>query len=747
MGKKRYKIISTFEEVRQIVAWCKETGYASIDFETKATGPEGPLTSKGDKKPVGFQYKKDEPTILGVSFQPGAGYAIPLFHKDSCFTRKEAKKILKYFGKHICENANVIKVAFNLKFEYKWFLRYGIRMRGRLFDAMLAKYLLEETPPSDLKSLVKSLLPEFADYEDEVHGMIAKYKGWGNIPIKSLSKYCVLDCDLTLRLMLVLERLLWKHKFYDLFRNMCMMQTRVLAESEFVGMVIDKPYLAEVEKEQGKKIAITHDLLKKEKVIKKFQKWRVQSHIEKLITKTKEEIKLIKKGKPLKPGKEPMKNVDMAVRNRYEKISRYIAGELVSKNEVVDDVNFASPNQMIELLFTSPKGLGFKIIKYTKDKETKQETDRPSTDEEVLLELRLIDKTGFIQNLLDYRELTKMHSTYMVGILDKLTKHNTLHGNYFIHGTVTGRLSSRDPNMQNIPRATTTPLIKTAFVPPKDHLILEVDYGQAELRVVAEIANDQAMIDIFARKYNIHVATACKSVGKLDMYNEVKVILDNKDHPDWLYWTKLKKRAKVINFGILYQQSAKMLAGTLSEPGDIVTKEEAQIFKNEWLEMYPGVRAWFKHQEKYVMKHGYVMNIFGRKRRLGSIYSNDDGVRRKAMRDSINAPIQSAASDFTQLSSIALRDLVNKGELKLTDIEKYKPQAYTVHDSIGFYVKPEFIHLAVPKIVEVCSSPESEKYFGCKMEKVFLKMGAEVGKHWAGLEGYSIKEDYNKWLN
>lgn len=738
----RYKIVSSFKEVHKLIEYCKETGYCSLDFETKAQGPHGPVTSKNGEEPTGPQYKEDEPTIIGISFQPGSGYSVPLFHKDSPFTRKEATKVLKLLGRELMENSDIIKIAFNLKFEYRWLRRYGITMRGRLFDAMLAKYLLDENPPSDLKSTVNRMLPEFAGYEDEVVKLVSVNRGWANIPLETLSEYCCLDCDLTLRLMLIFERKLIKKNFYNLFRNMCMMQTRVLAESESMGMLIDKPYLVKIEKEQRKQIEKNRKALLSHKKIKKFQKWRLKKHIKNLIKNTKKEIKGIRKGEI------EFKNPEAAIRGREQKLSRYIAGELVTKKEQIDEeVNFNSPDQMIELLFNSPKGFNFDIIKYTKDKKTKQFTDRPSTDEEVLLELKLKDKSGFIDNLLSHRELTKLHSTYMVGILEKLTKENTLHCNYRIHGTVTGRLSSRNPNFQNFPRSTTSGLIKKMFVPPPGHLIMEIDYSQAELRVVAEIANDKAMIDIFKRGYNIHVATACKSVGALDRYDEVKNILKDENHPEEPEWTRLKKRAKVINFGILYQQSAVQLAGTLSEPGHPVSKEDAQRFKDEWLDMYPGVKKWFKKQEEFVKEHGYVYNIFGRKRRLESIWSNDRGVIGKAIRDAINAPIQGAASDFTQLSMVTIFDKIMRGEITLTTDKRYLAPAYTVHDSIGFYVMPKFIHTGLPPMIEICSNPDTKKYFGFEMKKVNMKMSAEVGTTWGGLKDYYPDEDYTKWLN
>lgn len=728
----RYRIVKTFDEVKKVVEYCKKTGYASIDFETKAKGPKGPSISKEDKVPTGPQHKEDEPTLLGITFQTGSCYLIPLFHADSPFSREETLNILRYVGKHIVSNVNIIKICWNLKFEFKWFHRYGYTFMGYCIDGMLAKYLLEEEPPNDLKSIVARYFPQFANYEDHVRNLKIKYRGWEHIPIKDLAPYCAIDCDLTLRLALFLEKKVIKTGFYSLFRNMCMMQVKVLGESEMMGLPIDVKYLKGIIKTQG--VAIKKNLrkLKGHSKIRTFQNWRLKNHIKKLIKTCKDEIAKLRK--------DP-KDKSRMIANREAKISQYIAGQLITKKEVLGEVNFNSPNQLVDLLYYSEGGFNFKIIKYTKDKETKQPTDRPSTDEEVLLLLQLKDKSGFIKALLSHREMTKLYSTYMVGIEHQVSSRNTLHGEFWIHGTVTGRLSSRNPNLQNIPRDTTSSLIKTMFIPPKDHLLLEVDYGQAELRVVAELAGDKAMIEIFQKNYNIHVATAAKINNKFDEYERINQILSEPNHKDNLYWEKQKKRGKVLNFSILYLQSDAMTAAQMG-----VSEKEAARFKEDWFNAFPSIKQWMKDQERFVKEHGYVMNMFGRKRRLPDIWDSSRGTQNKAIRDSINAPIQGTSSDFTQFASIIIRERRQRGELIWSDDPKYQYQAYTVHDSMGLFVMPKYIHKVVPIISDICSNPDTLKYFNFEMEKVKMKVSPEVGKTWGGLVKYNPWENYSKLL-
>lgn len=737
MKKIPYKICRSLEEVIRVIEFCKKTRYASLDFETKAKGPRG-SAKMNDDVPTGPAHIEDEPTILGVSFQPGAGYSIPLFHKESPFTREEALHILKLVGRELVENINIVKVCWNTKFEYRWFLRYGYVMRGVVLDGMLMKYLLEETPPNDLKSMVERFIPEYANYEDEVKNLMKKHGSWENIPMTPLSKYCVTDCDLTLRISLFLERKLMAKGYYSLFRNMCMMQVRVLGETEQMGLPIDSEYLDEIIKKQAREIKITLKKLMSHKKIRSFQRWRIQEQVKKLIKTTNLEILELEKIKD--------KDVSRQIKNRQEKISRYIAGELLTKKEVVNEVNFGSPKQLVDFLYLSPAGLKFKIIKYTKDKHTKQPTTTPSTDEEVLLILKNKDKSGFISALLDYREMTKLYSTYMIGIRDQLSSQNKVHGSFLIHGTVTGRLSSKAPNLQNIPRDTTSSLIKNMFMPPPGHLLLEVDYGQAELRVVAELSGDKAMIEIFKKNYNIHVATAAKINKKFHEYDRIKGILSTPDHEENLFWEKQKKRGKVLNFSILYLQSDFETANQLSSPEEIISVDDAAKFKAEWFEQFPEIKRWMVEQEKFVKANGYVVNMFGRKRRLPDIFSFDRGKQNKAIRDAINAPIQGTSSDFTQFASVCIRERRIKGNLIWTNDPNYQYQAYTVHDSMGYFVQPQYIHKVVPVINDICSNPETIHYFDFEMKKVKMRVSPEVGKTWGGLKEYNAWENYNKWI-
>ena len=197
----------------------------------------------------------------------------------------------------------------------------------------------------------------------------------------------------------------------------------------------------------------------------------------------------------------------------------------------------------------------------------------------------------FLSMILKNRELRKLHSTYIVGIRDILTPENRIHTSFLIHGTVTGRLSSTKPNVQNVPRVLTNPDVKRMFIPPPGKLIVELDYGQAELRVLAEITKDPVMIDIFKQGYNIHVATACKMFN--GDYDKVKAIIKDPHHPDNEIWERRKKIGKSMNFSIIYLQGDRATAEGLG-----CSIEDAKKFKKEWFASFPKVKPWLEKQFK-----------------------------------------------------------------------------------------------------------------------------------------------------
>lgn len=717
-------IIEKDSQVEELIHYCKQTKYACVDWET-----------------TGLNYHTDTPLVLGVSFQPGSSWIIPLGHKDSPF-KKNYVKVLRKFSKEVVEDWDIVKVAWNLKFEYKWFMRYDTMMKGRLFDAQLAKYCLDEERPHDLETFVANMFPEYAGYKLKFRLSQSDDEGvkldWKNTDFQDLCRYCGMDADLELRAMILMEPKLIKHGFYSLFRNMLMMITKVLAESEYRGMLVDRKYLEGLIKEYAIKIDDCTKKLRGIPAVLKYEKKFREYHIKQLTESVKLEIATIEE--------EDAQNAARLIANRELKLKGFAEGKFNNK-EKYDGFNFNSPPQLGAFLFKHKFGLRLPIVKYTTDKKTKQETDTPSTDEEVLLELQKKDKSGFMKGLLNLRGLTKLNSTYIVGTHKLLDEHNRVHASFRVNGTVTGRLSCRDPNLQNIPRGSTAADIKRMFIPPPGYLLLELDYSQAELRIIAELSGDKAMIDIFKRNYNIHTATACKMNGGIDQYDKVKKILKiadsmsakelaEKKNKDYLFWVKEKKKGKTLNFSIVYQQGDEATADDLE-----VSIAKARRFKAEWFSQFPRVANWIANVKKQARRDEYVYNMFGGKRRLHNINSPNYGLALEAERQAVNAPVQGGSGYFTLLSCIAIREEILKGKFPRDFL-----QSVTVHDSIQFYTKPEYIHKVVPELIKICDNPETQKYFGFQMKDVFMKVSIEVGNHWADMKDYNQEEDYSKLL-
>lgn len=431
--KTKYHILENEQQLDMLIDACKKTGYASVDFET--TGNR--------------IYNNDfYPTILGVCFEPGRAGVIPLGHFDSKF-KKSWKTKLQKFGEEVIANENIVKVAWNAKFDMQVFHKYGIFHKGRLFDGMLAKYVLDEAKPNDLKSMVRRFLPKFGDYEEDYEGCNLP---WDQKPLLGLSQYCAIDTDMCLRLFLFFEKKMMDKKFYHLFRNLIMPASNLLTKVETRGQRLDKEWHGKLMEEYPRRILEAETKVRALKKVKRFEKSIIQQRLDKAISKIEEEIRESKKVIKTSDDSRKIASAERSIKNREEKIARLMAGEFNTKSEkaIIEPINFGSASQMTQLLFTDPKGFRFPVVKYTQ--KDKRDTDNPSSSEAVLLELQKTDKTGFIDTLLELRGLKQINNMFVKGFANLVQDDGRLHPKFNIHGTRTGRLSSADPNSQQLPR-------------------------------------------------------------------------------------------------------------------------------------------------------------------------------------------------------------------------------------------------------------------------------------------------------
>lgn len=711
----KYKIITNKQKLKKLIQCCKQTGYASVDFETNAE----PLYNKSFK-----------PTILSVTFQPGFGCSIPLDHFETKkYTSKgwNWKKMLRKFGEEVIENPNVVKVAWNYKFDDQIFQKYNIYYRGVCLDGMLAKYLLNEEKPNDLKSMVRRYLPEYGDYEKQ--DKFDKIP-WDKKEMEPLCHYGCQDTDYTLRLMLFFEKKLIDLGLYNTYRNLIMTASRVLTSVEKNGLYVDRAFNQELLDSYLPKIEAAKEAIYNLPKVKKFTKLYNQSKIEKYIAKLEEEIE------NLDPEVDKRK-----IQSREQKIANIRAGVFTTKKELelIRPVSLGSSVDLPQLMY-SEEGFNFEVIK-------KNDSGKPSTDEETLTNLRLTvkkpdsPKAVFLDSLLELRGLEKMYKTYIEGWHEKTQDDDRLHGRFLIHGTTSGRLSSAEPNAQQIPKTSVDPNIKKQLVAPKGTLYIASDFSQAELRIMAHLSGDETYLNAFNSGQDPHLAIAATKYHV--PYEEALKIYEDENHPDHKIWKVRRKQAKQIAFGLIYGIGAKLLAVKLSDPksGIIVTPEEAKKEMDIFFGQHPKLKTFLKKQEKFLRKNGYLVSLFGRKRRLPQIYSSDRGEEAYALRLALNFPCQSAASDMCLFGSILIYYLMRQGKLPPTK------SVCLVHDANYQITKPENINTwSIYEMWQIYRNPLTKPYFGFQIDDVTMDMDFVIGRSMAEELPFIPGYDYRKML-
>lgn len=713
----RYTIIKNKKELKKLIACCKATGYACCDYETNAE----PIYNKSFK-----------PTILSVSWMPGFGASIPLDHfetKDYTSPGWNWKKILRKFGEEVIENYEITKVAWNWKFDDQINQKYRIFYRGTCLDGMLAKYLLNEEKPNDLKSMVRRYLPEYGNYEKQ--DAFDKIP-WDKKELDPLCHYGCQDTDYTLRLMIFFEKKLIDLGLYSTFRNLIMSASRVLTSVEKNGLYLDREFNNQLLETYKPKIDAARQAIYDLPRVKKFEKKYNQEKIDKYIQSIESELEELDYNDPKDKRK---------IASREQKISNIKAGIFTTKKEqeLIRPINLGSSVDLPALMY-SEEGFHFEVIK-------NNESGKPSTDEETLTNLRLTvkkpdsPKAIFLDRLLELRGLEKMYKTYIEGWNEKVQDDDRLHGRFLIHGTTSGRLSSAEPNAQQIPKTSVDPNIKLQLKAPKGTLYIASDFSQAELRIMAHLSGDETYLNAFNSGQDPHLAIAATKYHI--PYEEALKIYEDENHPEHKIWKVRRKQAKQIAFGLIYGIGAKLLAVKLSDPksGIIVTPEEAQKEMDIFFGQHPKLKTFLKKQEKFLRKNGHLVSLFGRKRRLPQIYSNDKGEEAYALRLALNFPCQSAASDMCLFGSILIYYLMRQGKLPSTK------SVCLVHDANYQITKPENINIwSIYEMWQIYRNPLTKPYFGFQIDDVTMDMEFVIGRSMAEELPFIPGYDYKKML-
>lgn len=537
--------------------------FETLAFDTETTGVD-PMESE----------------LVGMSFSVAENQA---FYVPIPPEREKAQKIVNEF-RELFENEKSLKVGQNIKYDILMLRNYGIEVKGKIFDTMVAHYVIQPELRHGMDYLAEVYLNYRTIHIDELIGSKGKnQKNMRDLQPEEICPYACEDADITLRLKNVLEVELKKHDAEKLFYEIEMPLIPVLATIESNGVRLDTDAL---------KTSSTHFA-------------RRVAEIEKEIFA--------------------------------------LSGE---------EFNIASPKQVGEILFDK-----LKIV----EKAKKTKTGQYTTSEEVLESLR--GKHEIIGKILEYRGIKKLLSTYIDALPQLINpKTGKIHTSFNQTVTATGRLSSSNPNLQNIPiRDEDGKEIRKAFIPDDGCLFFSADYSQIELRIMAHLSEDKNMIDAFLSGYDIHAATAAK-VYKVDIKQ-----VDS----------EMRRKAKTANFGIIYGISVFGLAERMN-----VDRKEAKELIDEYFETYPQVKAYMEKSIQVAQENGYVETVFHRKRYLPDINSRNSIVRGYAERNAINAPIQGSAADIIKVAMIRIHNRFIKEQINAKMILQ-------VHDELNFSVPVE----------------------------------------------------------
>ena len=556
-----YKLVENEEELRQLCDFFITKKSVSIDTETTSTDAIS-------AELVGLSFSVEEKKAFYV--------AVPANYE-------EALKIVQIF-KPLYESDKIMKIGQNIKYDYEVLTRYGVTLQGKMFDTMIAHYLIQPELHHNMDYMAETLLGYQTIHIEELLGPKGKkQKNMRDLSPTDIYEYAAEDADITLRLKNVLEPRLKELGVEELFWNIEMPLVRVLADMELNGVCLDTEALQDTSK---------------------------------IFT-------------------ERMKQYKQEI---YKE-----AGE---------EFNISSPKQVGDILFGK-----LQIM----DKPKKTKTGQYVTSEEVLQSLE--SKSPIVRNILNYRGMKKLLSTY-IDALPKLINPRTghIHTSFNQALTATGRLSSSDPNLQNIPvRTDDGKEIRKCFIPEEGCLFFSADYSQIELRIMAHLSEDENMMEAFREGHDIHRATAAKI-----WHVDIDKVTDAQ-----------RKKAKQANFGIIYGITTYGLAQRMDIPNG-----EAKELIEGYFRTFPKVQAYMEHAKEVARAKGYAETLFHRRRYLADINSRNATVRGFAERNAINAPIQGTEADIIKVAMVRIWERFKKEGIRSKMILQ-------VHDELNFSVFPE----------------------------------------------------------
>ncbi|MCK9439016.1 MAG: DNA polymerase I [Patescibacteria group bacterium] len=620
--KFKYELINNEKSFTNFIKKIEKVKSFSVDTETDSLDP-----LKANLLGISFCWKENEAYFIELklknknNLKEKENKTPNLFETIGVEKEKIEHPWLKKL-KIIIENEDTEKIAHNLKYDLQILLNHKIEVKGKVFDTMLASYLLN--PENRQHNLDALSFSELNWEKISSKELLNKSLNFRDVNVEKLSLYSCEDADCTFKLKTIFEKKLKENKLEKIFKEIEIPLIEILAHMEKNGIVLDVDFL---------------------------------------------------------------NNLGSYVNGKIKKIEKEIF------KEAKTEFNINSTKQLKEILFEKLK-LNTKGIKKTK-------TGFSTSSEELE---KLKDLHPIIVFIQQYRELSKLKSTY-IDSLPKLINQNTerIHTSFNQTITTTGRLSSSDPNLQNIPTRTELgQKIRQAFVAPSDWELLSIDYSQIELRVMAHLSGDKKLIEAFKKGQDIHNFTAASINNlKIDEVSE-----------------KLRYQAKATNFGILYGQGPHGLSQTAG-----IQYQDARNFIEKYFQVYSGVKKYTQNLIKEAEKNGYVETLFGRKRHLPEINSSEIMKKKSAERMAVNTPIQGTAADILKLAMIKIyQEIKNENDIKML---------LQVHDELIFEIKQDKIEYYYQKIKNIMEN--------IVKLKIPLIAEGKVGKNWREMK--KIKKD------
>ena len=560
-----------------------------------------------DTETTGLDALNAELVGLAISYEKGKGFYIPFPENQ-----EEAQNLIEKF-RPFFENENIEKIGQNLKYDLKILANYGIQVKGKLFDTMIAHYLINP----DMRHNMEVLAETYLNYSPKSIETLIGKKGKNqlsmrDVPLENIKEYAVEDADITFQLKQHFQPILEKVGTKKLFDEIEIPLVQVLADMEAEGINLDVNFLRNMSVDMQKEI----------------------------------------------------ENFEQKI---YE-----IAGE---------KFNLASPKQLGDILFDKLK------IGGAKQKKTK--TGQYATGEEILS--YLVNEHEIVRCILEWRQMVKLQSTYIDALPNQVdAKTGRVHTDYMQTVAATGRLSSNNPNLQNIPiRTERGRQIRKAFIArDENHTLLAADYSQIELRIIAALSGEENMIKAFQNSEDIHRSTAAK------VFNVAleEVTKEQRSH------------AKTVNFGIIYGVSAFGLSNQTN-----LSRSESAALIDAYYKTYPRLKAYIQEQIDFARNNGYVQTVLGRRRYLKDINSANAVVRGGAERNAVNAPIQGSAADIIKIAMINIhKRLKNENWQSKMLLQVHDELVFDVHNSELEKIKPliqqemeNAFQLTVPLVVEL----------------------------------------------